>query len=249
VKGDEGTRFERALESLDTSLFAHVPSETSEWDRLSLLALQNACRECYGSFAYAEIGSHLGGTLQVLIADERCRSITSIDARPAAQPDPRGLIPYPENSTERMLRHLRSVPGADLGKLRTIEAETRSVSPDELPPAQLCLVDAEHTHEAALRDAHFCRRLARDDGAILFHDRELVRSAIERFLEDLGRTPHEGYPLLGQIYVVEVGQTRLRRLLRKALVGRGRPQPFLMDHPAASFPPASTPAWPSRRPR
>jgi hypothetical protein len=238
MNGDAGTSFERALESLDTALFAHVPSETSERDRLSLLALHNACRECYGSFAYTEIGSHLGGTLQVLIADDRCTAITSIDSRPASQPDPRGVFDYPGNSTERMVRHLESVPGADLGKLQTIDADTRDLSPDALPPPQLCLVDAEHTHEAALRDARFCRRLVREKGAIVFHDRHLVRSAIECFLEDLSRVPHEGYPLLGNIYVVEVGETRLLPLLQKRLAGRQKPVPFLMDHPARRFRPA-----------
>ena len=36
--------FEEALESLDTSLFGYVRSQTGEEDRLSILALHNACR-------------------------------------------------------------------------------------------------------------------------------------------------------------------------------------------------------------
>jgi hypothetical protein len=237
MTGDARTHFERALAFLDTALFSHVPSETSERDRRSLLALHNACRECYGSFAYTEIGSHLGGTLQVLIVDDRCTAITSIDSRPASQPDVRGVFDYPDNSTERMIRHLESVPGADLAKLHTIEADTREISPDDLPPPQLCMVDAEHTHEAALRDARFCRRLVRERGAIVFHDRHLVQSAIERFLEDLERVPHEGYALPGNIYVVEVGETRLLPVVDRLLRGRQKRVPFLTDHPARRFPP------------
>jgi hypothetical protein len=98
--------FERSLRALDLGLFAHVRSQTGDQDRLSLLALHNACREIYGEFSYLEIGSHLGGSLQVLIADDRCASIVSIDSRPARQPDVRGVFDYPGNTTERMLSRL-----------------------------------------------------------------------------------------------------------------------------------------------
>src|SRR5919204_195605 len=106
--------FEDALRALDTSLFEHVRSQTTELDRISLLALHNACREVHGRFAYLEIGSHLGGSLQVLVADQRCTSITSIDSRPESAPDVRGVSSYPGNATARMLERLAAVPGADL---------------------------------------------------------------------------------------------------------------------------------------
>jgi hypothetical protein len=230
--------FEEALESLDTSLFGYVRSQTGEEDRLSILALHNACRRSYDEFSYLEIGSHLGGSLQVLIADDRCLQIVSIDSRPARQPDERGpAFDYPDNRTQRMLDQLESVPGADLGKLHTIEATTAEVSPEELPaPPQLCFIDAEHTVEAALRDARFCRAAVRDDGAIVFHDRRVVRGAIERFLDELGSVPHDGYPLLGSVYVVELGETRLRPTVQTLLAGRGEPRAFLTDHPARCFP-------------
>src|SRR5437016_5643611 len=95
--------FEEALAALDTSLFENVRAQSSERDRVSLLALQNACREIHGQFDYLEIGSHLGGSLQVLVADPRCTSITSIDSRPETTPDVRGISSYPGNTTERML--------------------------------------------------------------------------------------------------------------------------------------------------
>jgi hypothetical protein len=231
-----GRGFEDALAALDTSLFGHVRSQTSERDRVSLLALHVACRDIHGQFTYLEIGSHLGGSLQVLIADERCTSITSIDLRPESAPDVRGLSSYPGNTTQRMLDRLATVPGADLAKVRTIEADTSDVEPDRLTPPQLCLIDGEHTYDAALQDARFCRRALRGNGAIVFHDRRLVRTAIEAFLEELGESPHEGYPLLGSVYVIELGQTRLRSTVKKLLVGREEPKPFLMDHPARRFP-------------
>jgi hypothetical protein len=73
--------------ALDTSLFTGIESQTSEPDRQSLLALHAVIGE-HGPFDYLEIGSHLGGSLQALVADPR--SIVSIDTRPLLQPDDRG---------------------------------------------------------------------------------------------------------------------------------------------------------------
>jgi hypothetical protein len=189
----------RALARLDTSLFEYVRSQTCERDRQSLLALHHACAKQYRFFSYLEIGSHLGGTLQVLIRDPRCTSITSIDPRPLAQPDVRGVFEYPGNSTERMISRLESVPGADIAKLQTIEATSDQIRTDSLVASpQLCLIDGEHTIDAALCDARFCRQAVREDGAIVFHDRTLVLPAIERFLEELNGLRHDGYPLRGK---------------------------------------------------
>jgi hypothetical protein len=229
--------FDESLESLDIGLFAHVRTQTSPEDRLSLLALHAACREAYGEFSYLEIGSHLGGSLQVLIADDRCVSITSIDSRPERQPDVRGVFDYPGNTTARMLDHLEAVPDADFDKLRTIDASTEDLSPGELETRpQLCLIDGEHTVAAAIRDARFCLAAIDRNGAIAFHDRRLVRPAIECFLDELGEHPHEGYPLLGSVYVVEAGQTRLRPRVQELLAGHGEPKRFLIDYPASRYP-------------
>ena len=214
--------FERALRSLDDRvLFGYVPSETSLPDRRSLLALYNACHDHYGDFSYLEIGSYLGGSLQVLVADPRCTAITSIDPRPTMAPveqsDP---IPYPENSTERMLKYLEFVPGADLAKLRTIEASTEELSPGELGHTpRMCLVDGEHTVDAGLRDARFCRAAIEDEGVIVFHDRHLVRPAIDSFVGELeaDEVPHESYPLPNALWVVSLGSARFLHQVQEML--------------------------------
>jgi Methyltransferase domain len=230
------TDFEDALATLDTRLFGHIKTQTSELDRISLLALHSACREAHGSFAYLEVGSYVGGSLQVLVADPRCVSITSIDSRPASAPDVRGASNYRANTTARMLEALGSVPDADLTKLHTIEAETSAVVPEDVNAPQLCLIDGEHTYEAVLDDARFCRRVVREQGAIVFHDRRLIRTAIEHFLDEIGDVTHEGYALLGQIYVVELGPTRLRPAVERLLAGHPEPKPFLADHPRRRHP-------------
>src|SRR5580704_10823934 len=118
----------RRVERFDTSLFDTILSETSLDDRRSLLALQSAVARGFSSYAYLEIGSHLGGSIQPHLLDERCRKIYSIDPRPQTQPDNRGVdYEYPENSTRRMLANLGSLGGGDLSKLQCFESDAKHV--------------------------------------------------------------------------------------------------------------------------
>jgi hypothetical protein len=197
------------IRDMDTSLFRAIESQTTEPDRRSLLALHAGIAE-RGPFDYLEIGSHLGGSLQALVADPRCRSIVSIDTRPLSQPDDRGdTALYPENSTERMLELLAAIPDANLAKLETFERGTDQLSVTELPtrPA-FCFVDAEHTRAAALRDARFCLEATTPDGVIAFHDSNVVLPGIEDFIAGLDR-PHHAFQMPDSVFVVELGPARL----------------------------------------
>jgi hypothetical protein len=208
--------------ALDTTLLASIESETTEPDRRSLLALHAAVAE-RGPFRYLEIGSHLGGSLQALVADARCTEIVSIDTRPASQPDDRGqTFHYEDNSTERMLGLLDAVPGADLSKVRTFEVGTDRLAPSELPGAPaLCLIDGEHTKEAALTDARFCLEALGDTGIIAFHDSNIVQPAIDDFVRSLGERRHAAFQLPDSVAVVQVGADDLPRspYVRRALSG------------------------------
>ena len=53
--------FDQRLETLDTSLFDDIDSQTTAEDKRSLLALQRAVRESARTFSYLEIGSYMGG--------------------------------------------------------------------------------------------------------------------------------------------------------------------------------------------
>jgi hypothetical protein len=143
--------------SLDVSP-SHVERQTSEGDRMSLLALQDAVVR-HGKFSYLEIGSHLGGTLQAMLADPRCRRVISIDLRPCWQPDEPPQVDgyyYPGNSTKRMIEHLSLVPHVDLSKLTTIVSTTGDINPGDLDPQELCSIDGETLTFAA--DSHGSRR-------------------------------------------------------------------------------------------
>jgi hypothetical protein len=197
---------EDRIRALDTELFALVPSSTTADDRRSLLALHD-CLATRGRFSYLEIGSHRGGSLQPALLDPRCTQVVSIDPRPASQPDSRVAareVPYPENSTERMLADLERVPGADLSKLQTVEKSTEDLDPLDFEPPDLCFIDGEHTEEAALRDARFCRFAMRGSGVIAFHDSYAVERAILIFLRETPR-PHRAYSLRSSVFVVELG--------------------------------------------
>jgi Methyltransferase domain len=207
-----GTTAERVAK-LDPYLFGHIHSQTTPTDRTSLLALHLACVQAHSEFAYLEVGSHRGGSMQALIVDDRCTQIVSIDSRPEATPDDRGkLVPYEGNSTARMLEDLRAIPGADLEKLRTIEAVTADIDPASIGvEPTLSFIDGEHTHDAALQDARFCRAVMGSGGCVLFHDIDIIARAAAEFILELrkeGVNP-VAYPLPDQLFAVEVPDARL----------------------------------------
>lgn len=178
------TEFLAQLRSLDPDLFSYVEAQTSPWDRRALLALQVAAGDLLGKFRYLEIGSYMGGSLQAVMRDPRCLSVTSIDTRPDVAPDVRGdTWEYADNSTEHMLDGLRELPDVCMDKLVTFDSGTDSLRPEELPSRpDYCFIDGEHTVEAVLRDAEFCAEALDGNGVISFHDYSLVGPAISVFL-------------------------------------------------------------------
>jgi hypothetical protein len=198
---------------LDISLFEEVEAQLEPDDRRSLLALHAACRAVFGKFDYLEIGSHLGGSLQTFIRDPACRSIVSIDPRPQRQPDESGVtFTYEDNATTRMLTALARIPGAEIDKLHTIEQSTEQLTPADLTTRpQLALIDGEHTHRAALRDARFCTAVMDGEGCIAFHDTHVIYQAIDCFLQELSDAgqPFHAVALPRSIFIVELGQPRL----------------------------------------
>jgi hypothetical protein len=197
------------IETLDDSLFAAVRTETSADDRLALLVLQRAIRH-RGPYAYLEIGSHLGGTIQPHYVDPRCRVIYSIDKRPAVQPDERGRIfEYPDNSSERMRQALAAAfPGIGAPTLVVFDRDASEVRSDEIAarPA-LCLIDGEHTNEAVESDFEACLRLAGEHAVVAFHDACYIFEGIGRIERRLAAAaiPFRGYMLSGTVYAMCLG--------------------------------------------
>lgn len=170
------------LEILDTSVFDNITSETNKEDRLSLLALQRSISKITGTYAYLEIGSHLGGSIQPHLLHMSCECIISIDPRPLQQPDDRknGFIAYyDENSTERMINNLSELDSSAVKKVITIEKASWEINKNEFKEVpDLALIDGEHTYKAVVSDFKFCKSVVNPKGVIYFHDYHHIHKAI-----------------------------------------------------------------------
>jgi hypothetical protein len=148
-----GVDSSQRLESLDLTLFDVLPTQSTDGDRRSWLAVQRSVRRPAG-YTYLEIGSHLGGSIQQHLIDPWCQKIISIDKRPPSQPDDPGeTFCHERNSTARMLDHLRRIARHELSKVICFDADAKDVAPHAIPRRpDFCFIDGEHTHAAALSD-------------------------------------------------------------------------------------------------
>ena len=226
VAGDVPAR----VADLDPSLFDPLPSQTSPDDRRALLALHRSVAEAFGRYAYLEIGSYRGGSLQPHVRDPRCGRIFSVDLRPELQPDEMHGAAlcggYDHVSAASMRASLAGIdPGgaADAGKLVTFECDARDVGGDAVDPRpHLCFIDGEHTSAAVRSDFAACRRLARPDATVAFHDVPRVVPALGGILRDLTRdgVPHTPLMLPGVVFAIALGEAptardpRLREMSR-----------------------------------
>jgi hypothetical protein len=199
----------------DISFFDAVPTQLLPGDRRSILTVQQLVATRFGRYAYLEIGSYLGGSLQPHLRDQRCSAIYSIDPRPRFQPDERGEdFEYPDNTTQRMLDELAPAYGPFLSKLTCFERDAADLRLDEIPTRpQLCLIDGEHTDRAVLSDFRACLRLAARPCVTLFDDAHIVYrgiAACRRELDERGEA-YRAYVLPQKIGVIEVGSPGLYR--------------------------------------
>lgn len=181
----------KRIDEADISLFT-APSQTSDGDRASLLQVQRLIRSAKQNYRYAEVGSHLGGSLVPHLVDPLCSAIYSIDPRPLSQLDERGRsFDYEGNSTERMLQILRPlVPADSFKKLITFDLDARNIPTSAFTPGlDLVLIDGEHTNIACFSDAISLLPALAHDALITFHDSNLIFDAImncERIFTHLG---------------------------------------------------------------
>jgi len=206
----EPDRFEKRIEGIDTDLFAMISSQTTDDDRRTLLSIQRSIRK-NGEYAYMEIGSHLGGTIQPHYLDPRCSLIYSIDKRPRFQPDERGCnFEYPDNSTERMLDYIeKSFPGLNINKIKTFDCDAGNVSSSEITKSPVfCFIDGEHTNSAAYTDFISCLELCHPNAVIAFHDSQYIFEGIRRVKKHLVRRGirFRGLMLGGSVYGILLGE-------------------------------------------
>jgi hypothetical protein len=186
------------VDSLDTSLFATVLSQTTEEERRTLLAVQRAIARRFGTYTYLEIGSYLGGSLQPHVADARCTKIFSIDPRPDCPPDdrvPGDGIEYAGNTKQQMLSGLAAVDPQGVSKIVCCDSDAQDVPPSSISPSpHIAFIDGEHTHAAALSDFAFCDTVVKD-GVVLFHDFDVIHSAVYQICSTLQQSGKRHLPL------------------------------------------------------
>jgi hypothetical protein len=199
----------------DIAFFDAVPTQLLPGDRRSILTMQQLVAARLGRYAYLEIGSYLGGSLQPHLRDERCMALYSIDPRPRFQPDERGEdFEYPDNTTQRMLDALTPAYGEFLSKLTCFERDAADLRPEDVPNRpQICLIDGEHTDRAVLSDFRACLGLATRPCVILFDDAHIVYRGIAACLRELEEQGERfrAYVLPRKIGVIEVGPLGLYR--------------------------------------
>jgi hypothetical protein len=148
---------------------------------------------------YLEIGSHLGGSLQPHLADDRCKRIYSIDSRPSQQPDDRArdhVEYYEDNSTERMLNILGSTGYGDVAKIECFDLDASEVESSKIISSpRIAFIDGEHTKRAVISDFQFCTKVISKDGVVLFHDFYIIYPALLEIFDQLDKQHHTYLPL------------------------------------------------------
>ena len=230
--------------ALDLSLFDPIRSQTSPDDRRALLAVQDAVARAFGAYVYLEIGSFLGGTLQPHVRDSRCESIVSVDLRPEVQPDDMHGVTiegnYDHVSSESMRAALRDSlaatgPGADprgVEKITTFECDLTDVPAGAIgAKPHLCFIDGEHTSKAVRSDFAACRKLARPDAVIAFHDAARVIPALEDILAGLKAEGAEHTPLMlgGVVFAIALSDCPAADDARLNAMKRSIPRYFALS--------------------
>lgn len=199
---------DQKLSTLDLTLFDGIASQTTDADKRSMLAIQNAVRNRCRTYTYLEIGSYHGGSIQPHLLDPACRKIYSIDKRPVEQYDERGAsFSYPEGSTQIMLEKLRAVCPEQMEKIQTFDLDAADFPVEAVgEQPELFFIDGEHTDGAVVSDFNAVYKLISGPAVVAFHDAQIVFKGlldITARLEADGAMFH-AYCLPNCIFVIEL---------------------------------------------
>jgi hypothetical protein len=202
---------ERILQS-DVSLMDHAHTQMSAGDRQSFLTVLAAFHSQATPFAYLEVGSYRGGSLQPYLVDPLCQKIFSIDKRPVSVKDERGHFRFDPVTTDDMLKELWPHFGHALSKLVCIDSDTANIQAEQIDiPPSICFIDGEHTDEAVFRDFLFCLKVGTKQPVLLFHDTQIIFRGVRKCVNHLSEkgVPFFLYLLPDKMAAIEVGQLGL----------------------------------------
>ena len=107
-----------------------------------------------------------------------------------------------------MLEKLRDVAADRIGKITTIDGDSRSVEPAEIKDdIDLCFIDGEHTDAAVLSDFEFCLSVLNENGCIAFHDAQITYNGLASCVAHLEQNSiaFKAYSLPSIVFVIEIG--------------------------------------------
>lgn len=132
----------------------------------------------YENYSYLEVGVYYGQSLPYQLVREECSKVMGVDLFPKTYPDERHFVHKKQPNWEQVFTYLddRDVPREKLehfhGDVADLPVEYQY---------DIAFIDAEHTNEAAFRDALNVMPHMKDDCLIIFHDTTLVFGAIDCF--------------------------------------------------------------------
>lgn len=191
---------------MDMEAFSHIPTISSEGDRLAWLAIQASVASVIPSYCYLEIGSFLGGSLQQYYTDPKCTKIYSIDKRPKLNPDNREIeIKYCDNTQEIMISNLAKISNERIGIVECFGGDVSDIDKEMIKskPA-ICFIDGEHTDKAVVNDFDFVFSVADKNAVIYFHDSPIVYKGIIKVIKKLSESKRkfELYKMTGSTFAI-----------------------------------------------
>jgi len=159
-----------------------VPSQLGKKDVETLISIMEFMSS-RGSYAYLEIGSYLGASLQWHLSNPLCKCVVSIDKRSTDKILDERQINYAYSvSTEDMINTLKS-NGLPVDKLVTIDGTVDDIVDHR--DFDLAFIDAEHTNTAVYYDGNKCVQIMEENSVLMFHDDWIVYKGIEQLEEQL----------------------------------------------------------------
>jgi hypothetical protein len=156
-----------------------LPTQTTDADKVFLVAALALIRHENPTFSYLEIGSFRGGSLAPFLMDPGCDRVVSVDERGRSLPDERGkLIDYTGFTQRDMVDGLRAA-GVPTGKLHMFDGSIDGYDGTGGASFDLAFIDGEHTDAACFRDFLWTLPLLRADSIVIFHDRTFIHKALE----------------------------------------------------------------------
>jgi len=111
-----------------------------------------------------------------------------------------------------MLDNLRAICHHQLEKITCFDSDASEIDPACVSPGpELCFIDGEHTDRAVRRDFEFCRAVLSRNGAVMFHDANIVYRGLIAIVAELERRNENfrAFALPDCVFVIEFNELRL----------------------------------------